>query len=295
MISKSLLIAVALTVFILMSGELEGLTADTIINHILSSYEKQMTNVNDITVVSESDTQYRKRAKVNGRTIYKTRTESAMGEHKTITIWDGEFLWFYNTLSRDINREPADTNPNELINNLKEGEVEFVGKDDINGHTTYILEVKDIDMHTGEDFQQGMSGKVWVDTEKWIIRQMSMDVDGSPEEASAGVVVRMKNYQTIDGVMIPFTTEILLRAGMPEMSPEEEAEMRQNMEEMKRELEEMPALQRRMVEGMMTSQIEKMESMLSEEGMVTVNKVQEVKVNTGLPDNMFDPKYLMEE
>lgn len=295
MIPKTLLTVVVLAVVMLMTADLEGLTADSIIDHIISAYEKQMANVNDMTIVSDSDTQYQKRATVNGRTIYKTRTESKMGEHTAITIWDGEYLWFYNTLTRDINREPAQTNPNELIKNLKEADVSFAGKEEINGHTTYILEVKDIDMQTGEEFQRGISGKIWVDAEKWIFRQMSMDAEGPEEEGSAGVVVQMKDYQTIDGVMIPFTTAISVRADMPEMTPEEEAEMRANIEEMKRELEEMPAMQRRMVEGMMKSQIENMESMLTGGEMVTVNKVKEVKVNTGLPARMFDPEYLMEE
>jgi len=83
----------------------------------------------------------------------------------------------------------------------------------------------------------------------------------------------MKDYRTVDGVSLPFRMEMIT-----DMSDEQ----RQQMEQMKQQLESMPEAQRERMQKMMGDQMEKL---MNNEPIVI--EVQEVIVNGDIPEGVF--------
>jgi hypothetical protein len=72
------------------------------------------------------------------------------------------------------------------------------------------------------------------------------------------------------------------------MSPEERERARRSLEEMEQRLEQLPEEQRRMMEGAMKDQLDRLRSMLDEGTIRFAVEVQDVRVNTALPDDVFN-------
>lgn len=80
----------------------------------------------------------------------------------------------------------------------------------------------------------------------------------------------------------PFETAIIIR-GLA-LTEEERREAEEGLADFDRQLEAMPEAQRRMVEQMAGDQIERFRQMLEDDLYKTVNRVREVRVNTGMED-----------
>ncbi|MGD8728020.1 MAG: hypothetical protein PVH40_10265, partial [Gemmatimonadales bacterium] len=82
------------------------------------------------------------------------------------------------------------------------------------------------------------------------------------------------------------TVEVRGLADAMGVSPQEMAELREQLDEMKKQLAEMPEAQRKMVEGMMEQRMAGLEQMLqnSGDGAMTIEmRVKELRVNSGPP------------
>jgi hypothetical protein len=71
------------------------------------------------------------------------------------------------------------------------------------------------------------------------------------------------------------------------VSPEDREKARQGMKDLEKQMAEMPEAQRKMMEGMLKPQIERLQKMLAGDKIEFVITVEEVKVNTGLSDELF--------
>jgi predicted DNA binding CopG/RHH family protein len=64
-------------------------------------------------------------------------------------------------------------------------------------------------------------------------------------------------------------------------------EARESIREMRKELENMPALQRRLAESLIESRIEEMKELLIDNKIRKEYKLKKAEVNTGLADELF--------
>ncbi|MBA7494494.1 hypothetical protein ES702_05070 [subsurface metagenome] len=267
----------------------EAMTAEKVIENIIASYEKQMKDVEDVTIVTDRDITYQKRTTIKGRTVYKTRNETEVMGIKSVSIYDGVYQWWVE--SGKLKKEKMDYSPYQMVENLKTAQVKYAGTEKIDGRKTHILNIKDLNKMMGAEGMQKVSGKLWVDARDWAIRKMEMDTeieDEKGEKRPAKITVRMEDFRKVNGMRIAYRTVVTIGGMVPELSPEEEQEMRKSLEEMQRQLEQMPPAQRKMVEKMMKPQMEMMQQALGGGGMEIVTTVKQVKVNSGLSDDLFD-------
>jgi len=199
-------------------------------------------------------------------------------------------------VSGKVTKEAIDYNPYQTIENLETTPAQYGGTEQIDGHKTYILDIKDITKLMGSAKPEGMekvsiSGKLWVDAKDWVIRKMEMDIEGVDEKGKKRTIkttTEMKDFRKVNGLLIPYRTVMTMGGGVPKLSPEQEQEMHEGLAEMQKQLEEMPPEQRKMAEKFMKPQIEKMQKALRSGEITEVTEVKDVKVNTGLSDNLFD-------
>ncbi len=271
----------------------EAMTAEKVIQNMIASYERQMNDIKDITIITDKDTTYQKRTVIEGRTVYKTRNETGMIGKKFITIYDGVYRWQVDPVSGELKKEKLDLNPYQIAENLKTAQVKYAGTGKVDGRKTHILSVKDLNEWMGADEgMQKVTGKLWVDDRAWVVRKMEMDteIEGEKgEKVPVKITVRKEDFRKVNGMLMPYRTVVTVPVpGAQEMSPEEEQKMRKNIAEMQRQLEQAPPEMRKMIEKMMGPRMEMMQKMLAGGGIEIVTTVKQVKVNTGLSDTLFD-------
>ena len=277
----------------------EEMTAKKVIKSCVDSYQEQMKGVKDTTEVTDKGVTYHKWMTINGETVCKTRHEMEIMGKKFVSIYDGEYLWEKDPVSRKVTKKAIDYNPFDALENLKTVDAQYGGTEKIDGYKTYILNIKDMTklMPVAKQEKKEMkkekakaSGKIWVDAKDWVIRKMEIEGEGVDEEGKKGtmtITTEMKDFRKINGLLIPYRIVMTMRGeGMPKLSPKEEQEMREGYAEMQKQLEEMPPEQRKMAEKIMKPQIEMMEKMPGGGGEVT--EVKSVTINTGLSDDLFD-------
>ena len=260
------------------------ITAEEIIQNVTASYEKQMKDVKDFTIISEvsegegeeksvsTEIEYQKRAKIGDKTVYKRRHE--LNDGKDISIYDGEYEWECHS-GGEVTKEKLDYNPYAPWEALKRIKGEYTGTENIDGYKTYILWIEDMTDMMGlpPEAKKTMkaSGKVWVDAKDWIPRKMEMDMEQVDETGnSMGTVKTVMNYEDYrgeHGMLVPYRTS-------------QKISMKINPEMIEKQLQEVPLEYREQAEAQMKEQMGKEQ--------IQITKVKEVKVNTGLSDNLFD-------
>ncbi|MHC2994869.1 MAG: hypothetical protein IBV53_05145 [Candidatus Atribacteria bacterium] len=288
------LIVVTLVVF--SASSIAGaMTADKVIENWIASYEKEMKDIKDITIINDHPQldkyiTYQKRTVINGRVVYKTRSETEVMGIKSVSIYDGVYQWWVE--DGKLKKEKMDYSPYQTVKNLKTAQVKYAGTEKIDGHKTHILDIKDLNEMMGAEGMQKVSGRFWVDAKDWVIRKMEMDMeieDEKGEKRPVKATIKMEDFRKVNGMLMPYRTVMTVpMPGALEMSPEEEQEMRKALAEAQKELAEMPPAQRKMIEKMMKPQIEMMQKMLADGVIEIVTVVKDVKVNTGLSDDLFD-------
>ena len=288
------LIVVTLVVF--SASSIAGaMTANEVIENWIASYEKEMKDIKDITIINDhpqldKDITYQKRTVINGRVVYKTRSETEVMGIKSVSIYDGVYQWWVE--DGKPKKEKMDYSPYQTVKNLKTAQVKYAGTEKIDGHKTHILDIKDLNEMMGAEGMQKVSGRFWVDAKDWVIRKMEMDMeieDEKGEKRPVKATIRMEDFRKVNGMLISYRTVMTMPVlGVLELSPEEEQEMRKGLEEAQKALAEMSPEERAMMEKIMGPQIEMMQKMLASGGIEIVTVVKDVKVNTGLSDDLFD-------
>jgi len=280
-----MLYLLAIVLLVIPASSFAGeITAEKIIQNVTASYEKQMKNVKDVTIISEvsagegegksvsTEIEYQKRAKTGGKTVYKRRHE--LNDGKDISIYDGEYEWECHS-GGEVTKEKLDYNPNAPLEALKRIKGEYAGIEKIDGYKTYVLRIKDITDMMGlpSEAKKTMkaSGKIWIDAKDWIPRKMEMDMKQLDEAghsmATVQTVMKYEDYRGEHGMLVPYRTS-------------QRNSMKINPEMIKKQLQEVPLEYREQAEAQMKEQMGKEQ--------VRITKVKEVKVNTGLSNNLFD-------
>jgi len=218
-------------------------------------------------------------------------TQEAMGFETTSTLEKmivDDFPVFRPVSSSD--EEMEFESPYAILPQLTErGTVE--GTEEIDGREAWklLFDVEGIDFVPVDPGESGGEVRIrtlrlWIDDDDYLVRKMHMkgDVVENGETRAVDITALMTDYRQVDGMWHPFRTEMTARGlvgGNGEMSEEEAEETRAQLEEMKQQLESMPAAQREQIEKMMGPQMEQLEKMLASGEFTVTITVQNLETN----------------
>lgn len=258
---------------------LSQMTAVRVLENMLQEYERGIKNIDDYTVVTNLYTAQYKKTYVNGRPVFKSRMQL-----RGMEPFGGEAA----TSTSMGHTELFDA---ELFEFLKQN-ARYEGTRTINGFRTHVLFVKDLEPLADEqDPDHPKNVYIYVDAEKWVTRKMEFEVESQYEDEEFRTikpVIQFLDYRNVHGMQVPYRTVIDLGDVGGTISPEEKEEARHAMAQLQQELERMPEQQRRMMENMLRPQIEQLQKVLEGDSFVIEVTVDEIRVNTGLTDELFD-------
>ncbi len=269
---------------------------------------------------------YQKRAEVGGKTIYKTRSETKMMGRSVVTIYDGEYNWSVDPISGGVEKEEAERDPGQIWRNIDPSQTHYLGEEEIEGKTTHVLKIDDPFKVLGRrqsprpgmqpDHQQtppveegmgrrqsprpGMQpdhqqtppagerldrpqalppreqedvgeieaeGQLWISDKTWMpVRTLITTRSKSVEEGKETITTwkmttDYKDYRRLGLLLTPCRIVVNTTIDVPSLGEEERRQM---------------GMMRQFMGGMGSFEVE----------------VTEVKVNTGLSDDLFDPTKL---
>ena len=278
---KAMILMVGGLIFCLTGACLAKMSAQEVIDQMRGAYEQRMSGIDDLIMVTKGtagimammgeSTIYQKRAKIAGKTVYKTRTEIQFMGKPLITIYDGEYEWSVDPISGQVKKEKKDFAPDwtRIWEVLDLSQMQYVGTDDLDGETAHVLKMDDLTegikklmpalQQTGPSQEGEWSGwaKMWINAENWVFMRMQIVMTGTSEEGQEmtnRITSDFKDYRQVQTMLIPHQMTYKMEVEIPDMSPEE----------------------KQMMLGMMGAFME---------GEMIVTKVE---VNTGLPADLFD-------
>ena len=278
---KAMILMVGGLIFSLTGACLAKMSAQQVINQMRGAYEQRMSGIDDLTMVTKGtagimammgeSTIYQKRAKIAGKTVYKTRTEMQFMGKPLVTIYDGEYEWSVDPISGQVKKEKKDFAPDwtRIWEVLDLSQMQYVGTDDLDGEAAHVLKMDDLTegmkklmpalQQTGPSQEEEWSGwaKMWINAKNWVFMRMQIVMTGTSEEGEEMtniITSDFKDYRQVQTMLIPHQMTYKMEVEIPDMSPEE----------------------KQMMLGMMGAFME---------GEMIVTKAE---VNTGLPDDLFD-------
>ena len=265
-----------------------GMSVEDIINNMERTYEKQMKGIGDVTIAQKNvggiaafageTITYRKRAKVSGKVVYKTRTDTEVMGKSVVTIYDGEYNWSVDPMSGKVKKEEAERDPVQIWRNLEPSQTHYVGEEKIAEEKTHVLKIDDpfevlgrrltlppqVQAGMGEG-EASMWGELWISDKTWMIVRLEMIIEsrsiqeGKEVTSTWKMTTDLKDYRKVSSMLIPY--KAVVATGM-------EMDVSGLNEEERKQMEMM----QQFVGGMGSFEIE----------------TTEVKVNTGLSDDLFD-------
>ena len=290
--NKKILIGIIIVCLILFLSSIcvAGMSVQEVISNMQKTYEKQMKGINDYTIVQKGTggmaalagetTTYYKKAEIKGEVIYKTRTESEVTGMAMVSIYDGNYNWTKNPMTGEIEKKISEYNPGQMWKNIDLTKSQYLEEEEIDGEKTYVLEIDNALQVMGN--QQAMSpqggqsegsaeawGKLWISSKTWMPVRMFMEMKAKPEGGAkemamnTKVTTDFKDYRQVGTMLHPY--QLIMNMAMEidtsGLSEEEKKEQEQAMQ--------------------------MMQSMMSGMGSFSIDTV-DIKVNTGLSDDLFD-------
>jgi len=291
-VNKNISFGIVIVCIILFLGStcVAGMSLQEVINNMQKTYEKQMKGINDYTIVQKSSggvaamagetTIYYKKAEIKGEVIYKTRTESEVMGMAIVTIYDGNYNWTKNPMTGEIEKKISEYNPGQIWKNIDLNKSKYLGEEEIDGEKTYILQIDNALQVMGntQNFspqgeQSGgsaeSSGKLWISSKTWMPVRMLMVMKAKPGAGAEGMAMNteittdLKDYRQVGTMLHPYQLVMNMKMEIDTsgLSEQEKKEQEQAMQMMK--------------------------SMMSGMGSFSIDTL-DVKVNTGLSDDLFD-------
>lgn len=288
---KTMIVILILSLILFLSSPcLAGMTVQEVISNMQKAYEKQMKGVNDFTVIHRSTggmaalagdtvTHYKK-VKLDGQDIYKSRIESQVMGMDMVIINDGKYYWTTNPMTGEIDKEISEHDSVQIWRNLDPVRTQYLGEEEVNGEKAYVLKFDNPIQVMGK--QQAMSqqeeepeepgemwGTLWISSKTWMPLRMLMEFKAeSMEEAEEMIMIMkmttdLKDYRQVGTMLHPHQMV---------MSTTMELDTTGLSEEEKKEGQAMMQMMSAMMSGM---------------GSFTIDTI-DIKVNTGLSDDLFD-------
>ncbi len=197
------------------------------------------------------------------------------------------------------NQVPQDQMEGDWSNPFQEAwaqRTRLEGDDVVDGHPVKVLVIDDFDglEMPGLPGQPGEEQKFtptlmrfYLDDQDMLIRKVEMAADMPQDDGSTlpiEMTMYMEDYRNVDGYVHPFRTRTETKGMMGAMGADQQ-EVAAQLEELKKQLANMPESQRAMMEGMLKPQMEQLEAMMGSGGdsMDFTLTVTDLKVNAGPP------------
>ncbi|MDG5767931.1 hypothetical protein QA596_10690 [Balneolales bacterium ANBcel1] len=268
-----LLFSIALVPAGVSGGQHADPDAVSIVERMQQHYEQSIEGVDNYVMVMQDHTMYYQKAHdADGRPYFRSRLEA----DRMDGIYSAGEVSDFSLLSP------------EVFQSLKE-QARYGGEEEHNGNIVHVLLMDELEGLIEEEEVSGAlrDVRIYVDASNWVTRQLTFRADVAVEGGPAREVesvTTFSDYRNIEGMMIPFETVIVITGFSDMISDEQRKQAEEAMQQFESELENMPAQQREMVEQMMGDQIERYREMLADDRMEIIQKVEEVKVNTGMDD-----------
>jgi len=195
---------------------------------------------------------------------------------------------------------PEDEDDSEIIGHMGFGTAETrrfitgassITSENLNGRSVYKIFVDDPEvfeeMQMEEGFEQDFedeemdvkSATVWMGQDDYLVYKMEYVMENQ-EGTSFSMNIHMDDYDTFNGMPLAMTTRMEVEGWQDMMPEEDQAEAMAAMEEMMKELEDMPPAQRDMIMEQMGPQMEQYKRMMEgEESTVMTLTITNVLVN----------------
>ncbi len=269
-----------------------GQSAADLLRDLADAHADRVEGVDNITVVSTAGGSM---AMFDQMTTYYTRTEDG-SSFTARTRMEGGMA----DMMQDDVPSPMQNDPfliNTMLADYFADSAVYEGSESIDGQPVEVVYIEDMTPlaralaeEQGETFDESTQVtdvRIYIDTDSQVIRRIESKMTsdfgqgmpgGQSEIRTADMTFNLADFQDVDGVRYPFTMRMEL-SGV--MSEDEIAQMRQQMEQMQAQLDQMPPAQREQIEELMGG----MEGMLS--GTISFESTAtEVRVNEGPPQGM---------
>jgi hypothetical protein len=273
----------SLTFALVLASSARAQSAADVINRMLEAYQSRTAGVQNYTVVQEvmgtETVMYFEKEMTNGRPVFHLRSTVVGGMAMPATESDeGDWEEFYSLVPQMVEH------------------ARYNGRDQVNGTEVHVITVSNLDeidfgaqaTEEDDDFRP-QTGTFFVDTDDMVVQRLVIEGELTSEGKTHAVASTsdFTDYREVDGMLHPFliTTRVKGWDEAAGMDDAKRAEIREQMAEMKRQMEQMPEAQRKMMEQMVAKQIEAMEQMMASEGgeMTVEIRVKELRVNSGPP------------
>ncbi len=174
----------------------------------------------------------------------------------------------------------------EIFRMMKE-RARYLGTEEVDGYEVHVLFIDELEGFIEEDDDMAETATelhLYLDTGNYVMRKMKFKVEAHIDGETRVIepVMHFRDYREFEGMPIAFE-QVTMITGISDMiSDEERAEIEAAIEEMERELGQMPEQQRQMVERMMGDRMEEMLEMLQSDEWEHTMRVVDVRVNVGL-------------
>jgi hypothetical protein len=245
-----------------------------IVEGMYESYERQAEGVDNYSLVQTmmgmETTSYFEKEIIDGKPVFRLRDSGVSGFSFSLGDDDAGigdfFLW-----------------GDELAEHGR-----YAGREQIGGGTVHVIAVDDLSQldiaePTAPDNMEfrPKTGRIYVDDRMMVPRRMEFTGDAMTDNGPQEVTVRvdMENYLPVESLLVPYRTVVQIEGLGAAIDPE----MRAELEEMQRQLAELPADQRQMMESMLGPQMEQIRQMMEGGGdsMTMEITVVDVAVNAG--------------
>jgi len=251
-------------------------TVDEVVRAMYGAYERHTEGVENYTVIQSAmgttSVQYFERNVVEGTVLFR----SVISSVPTYAFHlEGQAVGYGDVL---------------LFGPFLAERGRFVGTEEQEGRSVHVLSVDDLEglvlvgpSGAGDVEFVPRSGRIEVDAELGV--PVYFDFRGESPRADAPGEVRiratMEDFREDSGLLYPYHTRIEILGAERVVDPETQA----RLEDMRRRLDEMPPVQRRLMEEMLAEEMAALEGVLTEDGEPKVIEVSvlEVRVNTGPP------------
>ncbi|HMA77006.1 MAG TPA: hypothetical protein VKO43_06850 [Candidatus Krumholzibacteriaceae bacterium] len=302
------LLTYTLTITLLVFSEVSWaqMTAGKVTKKVREAYKEQIKGIDDLTKRTNRGITFQKWIRGSGETIHKFRKEEDINGKTQITVYDGTYYRTKNPYTNEVTKKEIEGNPEVFYKYLESFDFEYAGRDKVNGIDCHVLIVESVplseikDPTTGDSMippdAEGMQdatvdAKLFIDSRRWVMVKSVFDAQGLQMQGrrrGARTVIVNKDFRNIEGLVIAYHTRMNMTIDMTEEEKQKMKEARQSMRQMKERMKNMSPAKRKMLEKYMKPEMQKAQSMMMNGGMSKEIKVQNVKINQGISDDLFD-------
>lgn len=233
-------------------------TAANVFDNMVAAFEDRSSGIDNYTVVSDGFTSHYRKVAGSGPTRYEVGTEvgqAAVGNMTTRFSLDNPYLV----------RERFATG------------AAVAGEGILDGAAVWLLKVNP---GIGGDVE---SMQLYVDKEAWVVRGADLDLSDDGEDRS--IEIRFEDFRETSGLLYPWRSTARVLGADVDTDQLEKA--KEAMEQMEDRLADMPPAQAEMIRSRMEESLKRLEGMTAGEGITSTFTVSEVRVNQGVPADVF--------